>query len=45
MLGNDDSEEKQTEVVEYYAVSPMTIQTLLVNNRHFARERFSLGSD
>ena len=45
MLGNDDSEERQTEVAEYYAVSPMTIQTLLVNNGRLARERFSLGFD
>ena len=45
MLGNDDSEEKQTEVAEYYAVSPITVQTLLVNNGRLAREHFSLGFD
>ena len=31
MLGNDDSDEKQTDIAQYYQVAPMMIQTLLVN--------------
>ena len=33
MLGNDDSDEKQGDVAQHYQVSPMMIQTLLVNKR------------
>ena len=33
MLGRDYSEEKQNEVAEHFAVSPLTIQTQLVNHR------------
>ena len=31
MLGNDDSDEKQADIAQHYQVSPMMIQTLLVN--------------
>ena len=37
-LGNDDSEERQTDIAEHYNVSPMTIRTLLVNNGRINRE-------
>ena len=33
MLGGDYSDEKQNEVAKYFDVSPMTIQTQLVNHR------------
>lgn len=33
MLGGDYSDEKQNEVAKYFEVSPMTIQTQLVNHR------------
>ena len=36
MLGDDDSDEKQTDVAQHYQVSPMTIRTLLVNKRRIA---------
>ena len=38
MLGRDYSEEKQNEVAEHFAVSPMTIQTQLVNHRSIDRD-------
>ena len=37
MLGNDYSQENQEQVAEYFAVSPMTISTLLVNNERTGR--------
>ena len=36
MLGNDDSDEKQADVAQHYTVSPMVIQTLLVNKGRIA---------
>ena len=38
MMGGDYSEEKQNEVAEYFKVSPMTIQTQLVNHRRIDRD-------
>ncbi len=38
MLNGDYSEEKQNEVAEYFNVSPMTIQTQLVNKGRIDRE-------
>ena len=37
MMGGDFSEEKQIEVAEHFNVSPMTIQTLLVNHHRLDR--------
>lgn len=38
MMGGDYSEEKQNEVAEHFQVSPMTIQTQLVNHRRIDRD-------
>ncbi len=38
MMDGDYSEEKQNEVAEYFKVSPMTIQTQLVNHRRIDRD-------
>ena len=38
MLGGDYSEEKQNEVAAHFTVSPMTIQTQLVNHRRIDRD-------
>ena len=38
MLGDDYSEEKQNEIADYFKVSPMTIQTQLVNHGRIDRE-------
>ena len=38
MLDGDYSEEKQNEVAEHFAVSPLTIRTQLVNHRRIGRE-------
>ena len=36
MLGGDYSEEKQNDTAEHFNVSPMTIQTQLLNNRRIS---------
>lgn len=37
MLGNDHSEENQEQIAEHFAVSPLTIRTLLMNNEGYDR--------
>jgi hypothetical protein len=40
ILGDDFSQENQEQVAEYFGVSPMTIETLLINNERTGRNNF-----
>ena len=44
LVGRDISEERQTEVAEYFKVSPLAIWTMLVNKGRIAREEVPLLS-